>query len=91
MSGLINKVKEAMHSDKHSETPEGTAGTHNSKVANTADPRIDSDRDHRANPATGAHSATTGVNDPEGIHGPHGSRAANAVSILSSPFAVNNC
>ncbi|CAJ0539767.1 Ff.00g072170.m01.CDS01 [Fusarium sp. VM40] len=59
MSGLINKVKDALHSDKdktHHEQPEGTHGTHNSRAANAADPRIDSDRDHRANPT----STTTG-------------------------------
>lgn len=44
MSGFVNKVKEALHSDKPSQ-PEGTHGTHSS---GTADPRIDSDRDHRA-------------------------------------------
>ncbi|KAI6768385.1 hypothetical protein HG530_006394 [Fusarium avenaceum] len=67
MSGLINKVKDALHSDKdktHHEQPEGTHGTHNSRVANAADPRFDSDRDHRANPATtgglGGSSAHTG-------------------------------
>lgn len=89
MSGIINKVKDALHSDKKNEVPEGTAGTHNSRVANAADPRIDSDRDHRANPATGVHSATTGVNDPEGTHGPHGSRVANAVSSL--PRGLQPC
>ncbi|KAH7262221.1 hypothetical protein BKA59DRAFT_17365 [Fusarium tricinctum] len=91
MSGLINKVKDALHSDKdkthehstHEQTtgaghttggighrsdnvPEGTHGTHNSRVANAADPRFDSDRDHRANPASnttgglGGSSAHTG-------------------------------
>ncbi|KAK4214748.1 hypothetical protein QBC37DRAFT_386920 [Rhypophila decipiens] len=47
MSGIINKVKDALHSDKsdkHS-APEGTAGPHSSRVANAADPRIDSDMD----------------------------------------------
>ncbi|KAM0219662.1 hypothetical protein ACHAQI_001048 [Fusarium lateritium] len=68
MSGLINKVKDALHSDKDKthEQPEGTHGTHNSRAANAADPRVDSDRDHRANPATtttgglGGSSAHTG-------------------------------
>ncbi|CAN8105778.1 unnamed protein product [Discula destructiva] len=77
MAGLVNKVKEALHSDKHSEAPEGTHGTHNSRVANAADPRIDSDRDHRANPATGTtglnsttgtHSGTTGIHSSTGTH-----------------------
>ncbi|KAI1875670.1 uncharacterized protein JN550_001956 [Neoarthrinium moseri] len=93
MSGIVNKVKNAMHSDKSShEAPEGTHGTHNSRVANAADPRIDSDRDHRAAPTTGhsaftegTHSrphegvgATGGYNTAEGVHGTHNSRVANA-------------
>ncbi|KAH7255799.1 uncharacterized protein BKA55DRAFT_507954 [Fusarium redolens] len=59
MSGLINKVKDAIHSDKDKthEQPEGTHGGHSSRVANAADPRYDSDRDHRANPGT---TTTTG-------------------------------
>ncbi|KAK7419342.1 hypothetical protein QQZ08_010875 [Neonectria magnoliae] len=57
MSSIVNKVKEALHSDKSTtEQPEGTHGTHNSRAANAADPRIDSDRDHRA-----AHNTTTGT------------------------------
>ncbi|KAF4992297.1 hypothetical protein FGRMN_7264 [Fusarium graminum] len=62
MSGLINKVKDALHSDKDKthDQPEGTHGSHNSRAANTADPRIDSDRDHRANPTTTTGHTTTG-------------------------------
>ncbi|ETS81347.1 hypothetical protein PFICI_06349 [Pestalotiopsis fici W106-1] len=118
MSNIINKVKDALHSDKDKthEAPQGSHGPHNSRVANTADPRVDSDRDHRANPTThygegaaarphegvgstgfgstgthtgthtGAHTGThaggigsTGAYDTaEGVHGPHGSRMANA-------------
>ncbi|KAL7896545.1 hypothetical protein HDV63DRAFT_253070 [Trichoderma sp. SZMC 28014] len=61
MSGLIEKVKEKLHShDNKTEQPEGTHGTHSSRAANAADPRIDSDRDHRE--ALGRHdgSYTTG-------------------------------
>ncbi|VUC37459.1 unnamed protein product [Clonostachys rosea] len=36
--------------------PEGTHGPHSSRAANAADPRVDSDRDHRA-----AHGKTTGT------------------------------
>lgn len=117
MSGIINKVKDALHSDKDKthEAPQGTHGPHSSRAANTADPRVDSDRDHRANPtthygegaaarphegvgstgygSTGTHTGThagthtgaglgstgAGYNTAEGVHGPHGSRAANAV------------
>lgn len=48
MSGIINKVKDALHSDKAHEQPEGTHGPHSSRAANAADPRIDSDVDGRA-------------------------------------------
>jgi hypothetical protein len=109
MSGLINKVKEVLHSDNshdsttthntHSTTsgaPEGTHGPHSSRVANAADPRVDSDRDGSHN--TGAHhtgghgeygSSTGGYMHGTGVgahtgtreseHGPHSSRAANAL------------
>ncbi|KAL7963393.1 hypothetical protein V8C34DRAFT_268149 [Trichoderma compactum] len=49
MSSLINKVKDKLHSDNKTEQPEGTHGPHSSRTANAADPRIDSDRDHREN------------------------------------------
>ncbi|KAI1350992.1 hypothetical protein F5Y01DRAFT_284331 [Xylaria sp. FL0043] len=68
MSGIVNKVKEAVsghHSTSTSSAPEGTHGTHNSRVANAADPRIDSDRDHRAAPGStvgGTHEYTSGNN-----------------------------
>jgi len=57
MSNIVNKIKDAIHSDSHSSTThsgthsgthssaEGTHGPHNSRVANAADPRVDSDRD----------------------------------------------
>jgi len=90
MSNIIHKVKDALHSDKTHEAPEGTHGPHSSRAANAADPRIDSDRDHRAAPTThygteGTHArphegigSTGGYNTAEGVHGPHSSRTANA-------------
>ncbi|KAI1203367.1 hypothetical protein F5X97DRAFT_284316 [Nemania serpens] len=64
MSGIVNKVKEAVSGHHNtSSAPEGTHGSHNSRVANAADPRIDSDRDHRAAPGStvgGTHEYTTG-------------------------------
>ncbi|KAK1706921.1 uncharacterized protein BDZ83DRAFT_189392 [Colletotrichum acutatum] len=84
--------------------PDGVHGPHAGRVANKADPRVDSDRDHRDAPTsgltgntygtthgtttghtgglTGSNTAgysntTTGYNDPDGVHGPHGGRAAN--------------
>ncbi|KAK3378608.1 hypothetical protein B0H63DRAFT_252398 [Podospora didyma] len=119
MSGIVNKIKEAVHSDNkaHHGQPEGTAGPHNSRVANAADPRVDSDRDgsHNiganrtaghgefgssntntfgttghsglgsSNTHTGTHTGTHNTNTfgssgtGEGVHGPHGSRVANAL------------
>ncbi|KAI0134381.1 hypothetical protein BJ170DRAFT_679276 [Xylariales sp. AK1849] len=75
MSSIVNKVKDALHSDKSHETSTGSAGPHGSKAANAADPRIDSDRDHRANPGygnTSTHTTTgahTGTHDPLSSHG----------------------
>jgi len=60
MSSLINKVKEKLHSDNKTEQPEGTHGPHSSRTANAADPRIDSDRDHRENLGKHDGSYTTG-------------------------------
>ncbi|KAM0418869.1 hypothetical protein ACHAPT_012236 [Fusarium lateritium] len=72
MSSLINKVKEAIHSDnKSTEQPEGTHGPHSSRAANTADPRVDSDRDHRAGHSTnlaGTGDYSTGGNYTTGTH-----------------------
>lgn len=135
MSGLINKVKEAIHSDKdnkHDSTtttgthshdtrssglPEGTAGPHSSRAANAADPRVDSDMDSSRRTGAGhttgglgsttgttaghtaGHTTTGGIGShsenmpgrttaggigshssglPEGTVGPHSSRVANA-------------
>lgn len=67
-----------------SEAPEGTRGPHTSRVANAADPRVDSDRDHRGAPGTSAYASgqpgSTGYGSAgtsEGVHGPHSSRVAN--------------
>ncbi|KAL6835229.1 hypothetical protein V8C40DRAFT_233934 [Trichoderma camerunense] len=60
MSSLINKVKEKLHSDNKTEQPEGTHGPHSSRTANAADPRVDSDRDHRENLGRHDGSYTTG-------------------------------
>lgn len=77
MSSIVNKVKDALSSDKKHEQPEGTHGHHDSRAANAADPRIDSDRDHRANPAgttgthTGTHTGTSGLTGTTGTTGTH--------------------
>ncbi|KAL7622790.1 hypothetical protein AAE478_006469 [Parahypoxylon ruwenzoriense] len=70
MSGVIHKVKDAVTGNHHSSTtshgaPEGTHGPHSNRVANTADPRVDSDRDNRATPGStvgGTHAYTSGDN-----------------------------
>ena len=76
MSSIINKVKDAVHSKKDSshDEPEGTHGPHGSRVANAADPRIDSDRDGRADPHThGGLTGTHGTTGTSGVTGSHGS------------------
>ncbi|KAG7142988.1 hypothetical protein HYQ45_000748 [Verticillium longisporum] len=117
MSGLINKIKDAVHSDKHDKHDKhdsthtgsdayttgthgttgnpgihhntdatGTHGTstygntstnagpHDSNLANKADPRVDSDRDHRgtAGGVTGS-TGTYGSSTTHGTTGTHGS------------------
>ncbi|KAL2419715.1 hypothetical protein ABEF95_005815 [Exophiala dermatitidis] len=70
----------------------GTAGPHSSNIANKLDPQVDSDADHRNNPASaaggygqtgtayGATSGTTGTTGTTGTStttGPHSSNLAN--------------
>ncbi|KAK4244612.1 hypothetical protein C7999DRAFT_35039 [Corynascus novoguineensis] len=68
-------------------TAEGTHGPHGSRVANAADPRVDSDLDNSHTVGTGTGrtaghgeygSAGYGTGTAEGTHGPHSSRVANA-------------
>ncbi|KAK2043403.1 hypothetical protein LZ31DRAFT_566540 [Colletotrichum somersetense] len=90
--------------------PDGLHGPHGGRAANKLDPRVDSDRDHRGAPSSGltgnntygtgsgpGHAGglssnphggatggltgnhTTGYDDPDGVHGPHGGRAANKI------------
>ncbi|KAK4230273.1 hypothetical protein QBC38DRAFT_534493 [Podospora fimiseda] len=74
MSSIVNKIKEVVHSDKHSQ-PEGTSGPHNSRVANAADPRVDSDRDgsHHVGGRTAGHGeiGSTGLGHSTGTTGTH--------------------
>lgn len=69
MATTTDKIKHALHMDKNTSTttsthnngvPEGTTGPHNSRVANAADPRIDSDLDS-SNRHTGTHTGNTGA------------------------------
>jgi len=78
------------HGTHNSSLPEGTTGPHSSRVANAADPRIDSDADRSRNMGmntgvTGTHGThgTTGYNNTSGpgpapsTAGPHKSDALN--------------
>lgn len=92
MSGLINKVKEAVHSDKKdnhaTDNPKSTnAGPHGSNMMNSADPRVDSDRDNLRTTGTtgglGGHgtTGTTGAGYGSTGHsnaGPHQSNMMNS-------------
>ncbi|CAI7611708.1 unnamed protein product [Penicillium bialowiezense] len=53
------------------------AGPHSSNIANKADPRVDSDRDHRARHEATDVGATTGVSHGSTNVGPHDSSIAN--------------
>lgn len=65
MSNIINKVKEVVTHDKHENPSHSTnAGPHDSNMANKVDPRVDSDRDGRAQQTYGTTgtTGTTGMN-----------------------------
>ncbi|OOQ84955.1 hypothetical protein PEBR_28415 [Penicillium brasilianum] len=94
MSNIIHKVKDALtdHGDKHHDsTKSSNHGPHDSNIANTADPRVDSDRSNlnTHSTATTGHSSTqplatgAGANTYESArssnHGPHDSNVANKV------------
>lgn len=95
MSGIVNKVKEALHSDKGHDTtpstthntsgaPEGTYGPHGSRVANAADPRVDSDRDGSHNVGAVGGQRTAG-------HGEYGSTTGGYMQGGTGPtYASNN-
>ncbi|EED20992.1 cell surface protein, putative [Talaromyces stipitatus ATCC 10500] len=72
MSNIVHKVKDAVtnHHDKPSHST--NAGPHDSNVANKVDPRVDSDRDHRAGysaAGTGNTTAGTGISSGTGTTG----------------------
>jgi hypothetical protein len=94
MPNIVDKIKEAVLPDKshHKGAPEGTHGPHNTRAANAADPRVDSDRDNSktmggaGGMGTGRTAGQSeygstgyGTGTAEGTHGPHGSRVANAM------------
>lgn len=87
MSGIVNKIKDAIHPDKsHSHThgaPEGTHGPHSSRVANAADPRVDSDRDGSHNVGMAGGTTTTGRTAGHGEFG-SGTGTANPFSSTTT-------
>lgn len=95
MSGIVNKIKEAVHGDKHS-APEGSHGPHNTRAANAADPRVDSDRDGSHHVGTGAgmtgtgtHTGThtSGLTGTSGTHTGAGRVAGHGEYGSSNPFS----
>jgi len=90
MSGIVNKAKHALHLDHKegstthsttgttgtttSGTAEGVHGQHNSRLANAADPRIDSDHDGSRNLGAAQHNSahTSGLGATGGNHGTTG-------------------
>lgn len=89
MSSIINKVKDAVTHDKHEKPSHSTsAGPHDSNMANKVDPRVDSDRDGRAQHTYGTTGMNTGMNSGNTYAqneygtgstnaGPHNSNIAN--------------
>lgn len=76
-------------------TAEGVAGPHNSRVANAADPRVDSDRDgsQNAGAAHNTHSTTTGSGLTGNTHSSHttgsGLTGNNPQSTNAGPHSSN--
>jgi len=100
MSGIIHKVKEALHSDSSNtthnttgthNTAEGNHGPHSSKVANAADPRVDSDRDGSHTVGnTGSHAhGTAGTYGNTGLTGTHGNTGNHGIGGTSGGPAPN--
>jgi len=88
MASTVDKVKHALHLDKDKSTShttgtaEGVHGPHSTRVANAADPRIDSDLDGSRNAGAHTHNATgtgyTGTTTGQTTTaGPHSSNLAN--------------
>lgn len=96
----MDKVKNALHLNKdhtstgstttghttHSGTAEGVAGPHNSRVANAADPRVDSDLDGRRTTGT---TTTHGTGLTGGTTGGAGYTGASTGSTNAGPHNSN--
>jgi len=112
MAAAIEKVKHALHMDKgHSTThttghttghtttsgtSEGVHGPHSSRVANAADPRVDSDLDgsHRGTGVTGTHTGngmTGTAHTGTGVAGTHtGNGGLTGTSHTGNGLTGNN-
>jgi hypothetical protein len=101
MSGLIQKAKDVLHSDKKdnaaTDNPRSTnAGPHGSNAMNSADPRVDSDRDNFGPTGgmgqTGTHGSsglgsTTHGSTGVGHTGTHGTTGTGASGLSSGTGA----
>merc|ERR1711881_23733 len=81
------------HGPSHtSGLPEGSTGPHNSRAANAADPRVDSDRDgsHQlGNRGVGAGAGTTNYGSSTGTHGTQGTSMGGAGGAYGTGPAPN--
>jgi len=63
-------------------------GPHSSNVANKLDPRVDSDADHRNNPASNVGGTTATTTGHHGHHGHHGGTAPTHHAVTTGGGAV---
>ncbi|KAG0634290.1 hypothetical protein HOY80DRAFT_1005280 [Tuber brumale] len=81
MSNVANRVRDAIAGQQDGTTTDRTTGPHRSDMANRADPRVDSDRDHRGSPVGGTGLGGMGSTHTAGStnYSPHDSNIANKV------------
>jgi hypothetical protein len=79
LTGTTGTAGTGYGSSNTSGAPQGTAGPHSSRLANTVDPRVDSDLDHRANPNSGL-TGTTGTTHNHGTSGLTGTTGNSGLS-----------
>jgi hypothetical protein len=82
LTGTTGTTGTGYGSSNTSGAPQGTAGPHSSRLANTVDPRVDSDRDHRANPNSSL-TGTTGTTGTTHSHGTSGLTSTTGTSGLT--------
>ncbi|TKW53363.1 hypothetical protein CTA1_7656 [Colletotrichum tanaceti] len=66
--------------------PDGVHGPHGKKTLNKADPRVDSDRDHRGAPGSGL----AGGNTTHGTHGTHGTMPGSGLTGSNNTHGTHN-